>query len=95
MFPYSAAPPSGHPPAHVPVWDTLVMVMTKKVGTVAKMFTVSVGVVAVGVEEVMDTCLTYVLMARLQDGSGITIRSSRESMIGDNNKLVMLCDMVD
>ena len=86
-------PAPGHPPAHVPVWDTLVR--TGEMGTVAKMFTVSVGVVAVGVEEVMDTCLTYVLMARLQDGSGITIRSSRESMIGDNNKLVMLCDMVD
>ena len=56
MFPYSAAPPSGHPPAHVPVWDTLVMVMTKKVGTVAKMFTVRVGYVVAGLAELMDTC---------------------------------------
>ena len=32
------------------------MVMTKKVGTVAKMFTVRVGFVAAGFIELMDTC---------------------------------------
>ena len=46
-------PAPGHPPAHVPVWDTLVR--TGEVGILAKMFTVYVGVVAAGVAEVMDT----------------------------------------
>ena len=46
-------PAPGHPPAHVPVWDTLVR--TGEVGILAKIFTVYVGVVAAGVAEVMDT----------------------------------------
>ena len=46
-------PAPGHPPAHVPVWDTLVR--TGEVGIVAKILTVRVGVVAAGVAEVMDT----------------------------------------
>ena len=46
-------PAPGHPPAHVPVWDTLVR--TGEVGMGAKMFTVYVGVVAAGVAEVMYT----------------------------------------
>ena len=46
-------PAPGHPPAHVPVWDTLVR--TGEVGIAAKMFTVYVGVVAAGVAELMYT----------------------------------------
>ena len=46
-------PAPGHPPAHVPVWDTLVR--TGEVGMGAKVFTVYVGVVAAGVAEVMYT----------------------------------------
>ena len=46
-------PAPGHPPAHVPVWDTLVR--TGEVGMGAKIFTVYVGVVAAGVAEVMYT----------------------------------------
>ena len=46
-------PAPGHPPAHVPVWDTLVR--TGEVGMETKMFTVYVGVVAAGVAEVMYT----------------------------------------
>ena len=46
-------PAPGHPPAHVPVWDTLVR--TGEVGLGAKIFTVYVGVVAAGVAEVMYT----------------------------------------
>ena len=46
-------PAPGHPPAHVPVWDTLVR--TGEVGILAKIFTVYVGVVAAGVAEVMYT----------------------------------------
>ena len=46
-------PAPGHPPAHVPVWDTLVR--TGEVGMAAKMFTVNVGVVAAGVAEFMYT----------------------------------------
>ena len=46
-------PAPGHPPAHVPVWDTLVR--TGEVGMLAKIFTVYVGVVAAGEAEVMYT----------------------------------------
>ena len=44
----------GHPPAHVPVWDTLFR--TGEVGILTKIFTVMVGVVAARVAKVMDTC---------------------------------------
>ena len=47
-------PAPGHPPAHVPVWDTLFR--TGEVGILAKIFTVMVGVVAARVAKVMDTC---------------------------------------
>ena len=45
-------PAPGHPPAHVPVWDTLVR--TGEVGIGAKLFAVMVGVVTAPLTEVMD-----------------------------------------
>ena len=45
-------PAPGHPPAHVPVWDTLVR--TGEVGIGAKLFAVMVGVVTAPLAEVMD-----------------------------------------
>ena len=44
----------GHPPAHVPVWDTLVR--TGEVFIEAKMLTVVAGVVTFSVTGVMNTC---------------------------------------